>query len=439
MTWLPMTDEDRTRACGLLQRLYRRENQRYGKGIHIPTTFPRKDLDWLASQGLAPNQRSTLTHDEAIKALRASSKHTSTLLGARAFVASLDSDGPPHGAFVEAQLLSALMPTHPFTSTSDICKICGVGRELIVDTAEQFLRWHTEGTGIPGSVEWSLLALEHLKSFRESSTIGTNKLAAVLHTLDHQPAKARASHAIKAVHALKLFRETSKGEISRGVIETLAFIGVLESPPHVGMATRFVSYAQRDERPTMRTELDAPLGFWTGANGVHWNNVATLFGLTVETVQALQSEGAASFKIQANKPGKTMRKQTDTPSARSLKRRPAEVGDVWGIRLRDDAWVMVYVWKTQTTKRLLATVEYLDWFAESLPHEVDTSTMGVRARRNGRWQTRVHSLEKTTGTVLVAERAHVPMAKAPDEVATSGAAKDLQHLADWCFPELEQD
>ena len=122
---------------------------------------------------------------------------------------------------------------------------------------------------------------------------------------------------------------------------------------------------------------------------------------------------------------------------RRLPRRLAEKGDVWAIRVREDTYVLVYVWDPGSGARPYARVEYLDWIGGTPPDAAIVAYLGLRARYDGRWQTRIHGLHKTSGSVLVATG--VPPKKdarpEPDRIP-GGAAKELAWLADSCFPEL---
>ncbi len=429
---------ERERACGLLERLYDPKNVVYAKGVRIPKTFPAGDLAWLREIGLAPNQRTTAGHDALVRRVVAARRSRSIADGGRIFMASLDADEPPHGAFLEAALLAHRLPAHAFErwGASSSCRQCGLEREVVRDATEEYLDWHRQGSGIPGSVEWAVLALEQWpRRPAPPSKLARGRLASILLALDGLAPGARAGAGVDAVRSLGFFGKSRRDPAARSVVETLAFAGVLEAPPHVGLATRFVSFLERDARPTVRTEYDAPLGFWRGSNGVNWAHAKTLFGLT-----AASAVQAAELARPAPTPAPMPKRAARVERPRTLPRRPAVAGDVWGVRLREDSWVLVYVWRIERAgARPWALVEYLDWFGESLPEPSFVTSFGVRARSDGRWQMRAHSLEKTTGTVLLAERVPPPKTREPlPDRTPGGSAKELVQLADWCFPELDR-
>jgi hypothetical protein len=61
------------------------------------------------------------------------------------------------------------------------------------------------------------------------------------------------------------------------LLETLAYANVLNAPEHPGLLEAWQTYAARDQRPSVRVEVDAPLGFWRASHGVNRTAVARLF------------------------------------------------------------------------------------------------------------------------------------------------------------------
>jgi|GEM_PF-2922677 len=431
-----LSEEDHERACELLARLYSVRNRIHGKGVRIPRTFPKDELAWLKSVGLAPNQRSTLKHSKVVAEIVAAADEVTIADGARAFIASLG-QGPPHGVLLEAALLAHRLPAHRLSGRHGTCLVCMMDKTATVDVAEQFLSWHTEGSGIPGDPVWAVLGLERLRAapVRRTSAESKARIGAILHTLDNLPDDAPMSGAIEAIQALGVLGEDPKGGRARGVLETLAFAGLLEAPPHRGIGADWVDFVERDRRPGKYIEVEAPLSYWRGRNGVHWGHAKAILGIGKAT--AAKASPPAPVRIPKKK-AKTKRAKKP-PAARRLSRRPAEAGDVWAIRVREDTYVLVYVWEPGDGARPYARVEYLDWIGETPPETDHVAGLGVRARGKERWQMRAHSLHKATGSALVATGIAAPNDSRPEPDRTSGgAAKDLSFLADACFPELDE-
>lgn len=415
-----LAEPDRERALELLASIIHPRNQLHDGGYHLPTTLPTQDLAWLARHGLDPRRVTTHRHDALVKALLGARRRLTLAHGARRLLESLGT-GRPRGVFLEAALLANTLPSH--SHRGELCGVCGLSGQVEWCAAERFFLWHEAGSGIPGDLEWAVCAIEPPEWSGAPAEVGRAILQHALLAIDALPATAAAGKAVEAVARLGFSRPAA-----RSLVETLAFGGVLEAPPHRGLATGFVSFLDRDRRPSTRVEWDAPLGFWRGSNGVTWSNAKRLFGLD------RRSRAPALPPI----PTLTARRPRPAARAKARPRRPARPGDVWAVRVRDDAWPFVYVWQTKLLGgRLAARVEFVG-LSEQPPTEAPP-TLTPRGRRDGRWQQWAFSLEKTTGALLVAEGAAAPETSepAPDRLPVGGA-KDLAHLADWCFPELRR-
>ncbi len=433
MTWIELSPPDRERACALLARLYHGRNRIHGKGVRVPKTFPAEDLAWLQEVGLAPNQRTTLHHAKAVRTIIDAKERVSIADGARAFMASLG-EGPPHGVLLEAALMAHRLPPHRRVGSGGSCHVCMMSATETVDLAERFLDWHTSGSGIPGDPTWVVFGLERLEASpeRRLSKDAKAKMGAILHALDNLDEDAPMGKAIEAARGLELLGPDPKGWRARGVLETLAFAGVLDAPPHRGVAEEWVDFSARDCRPSKFVEVEAQLSYWRGRHGVHWSHAKAVLGISKAV--AAKANPARTITV-GNKP----KKAKAPPTVKRLKRRPAETGDVWGIRVREDTYVLVYVWDPGDGARPYARVEYLDWIGAVPPAATEVADLGLRARYDGRWQMCAHSLHKTTGSVLVATGVPPKTDTRPEPDRTpGGAAKELGWLADACFPELSE-
>ncbi|MCP3100063.1 hypothetical protein LZ198_14395 [Myxococcus sp. K15C18031901] len=404
---------------------------------YIPRTMAASDVEWLRTVGLDPWAFVTLSHDAVVESVVSSGRGWSVEEGSRAFVSSLDGEDGPHGCFLEAVLLAHAMPAHALDapdpeSASAWCRVCGLAPQLLLEPSEMFLSWKRNGSGIPGAMDWMLVALAQRKEWgaREPTARARALLSRALATLDGLPPEASPGVAFEAVREVGF----SKGA-ARSLVETLAFVGVLEAPPHVGMATRFVSFAERERRPSVRVEVDAPLGFWRGRDGVQWKNAEALFGLQKGTPPPPLEPARPAKKVARKKaepvPGKKGR-------AKTLPRRPPAAGDVWSLRVREDAWVLVYVWSlAQTPRGPYAVCEFVGEVSAECPTQVP-APLEIRPRYDGRWQQRTSALEKTTGSALIAEKVAPPLTKAPPpDRVPFGSGKDLSWLARACFDSLE--
>jgi hypothetical protein len=112
--------------------------------------------------------------------------------------------------------------------------------------------------------------------------------------------------------------------------------------------------------------------------------------------------------------------------------------DLWAIRVREDAWVHVYVWQVvRTAGRAYARVEFVG-HVHARPPTATTSTFEVQPRYDGRWQYWAHSIDKATGTSLLATGVTPPFATQEDpKRVPRGGAKDLPGLARACYRALD--
>ena len=73
----------------------------------------------------------------------------------------------------------------------------------------------------------------------------------------------------------------------------------------------------------------------------------------------------------------------------------------------------------------------------TVPHFCTALCMRSDAGRTQRWQMWASQLDKTTGVRRLARDVTPPVDDRPaPERITTGGAKDLAHLASWCFTEI---
>ncbi|PYE51685.1 hypothetical protein HUB98_06590 [Paenibacillus barcinonensis] len=84
----------------------------------------------------------------------------------------------------------------------------------------------------------------------------------------------------------------------------------------------------------------------------------------------------------------------------------------------------------------LTIVEYLEGVFPDMPGKEDL-ILTVRPRHDARWQRSAIGMDSTSWVRRVARNMPAPVAEqpAPDRIPFS-AAKELRHMARWCFPHL---
>ena len=216
----------------------------------------------------------------------------------------------------------------------------------------------------------------------------------------------------------------------------MALIGLLDTEQCPGLFTRYTSYAKRDERPSVRTEVQGPLAVWDSSVGINDTTLKKLFpDLDTSSVDLANRPQPVPSLLQTvtgdlEKRRLPRPKVVRSPDAGSG---PVQAGDVYAVRIRDNVWVTVYCHKIEGR---YVYVEYLDGIFPEMPMKAQLKNT-VRPRRDGRWQMRASGMDKTTGVRRVARNMPVPISDLPKpEKAPYGNAGELRHLAGWCFAEL---
>ena len=429
----------------LLKQIYKNENSYYDreKGAslhHMPGDISqdmRRELDEIHHM---PNQLFTPEHDEILMELSRLADTWTFSEAADAFIASLWSSPFLWRSALPARLLSLVMPSHPHTpyaGSADTCTVCGF-RSRTLDMTMSWYHRMIEGTPLDGDPVGYVLAL------REMAGLGKRPIPteydiwtfrAILTVIRLAPPKTRYGKLRDMLHKEKLLPTSNKYAYG-SLLETMALIGLLDTEQCPGLCTRYTSYSQRDERPSVRTEVQGPLAVWDTSVGINDATLKKLFpNLDASSVDLsdrpepfpplLQTVTGDLEKRRLPRP-----KVVKSPDAGSG---PAQAGDVYAVRIRDKVWVTVYCHRVEDK---YVYVEYLDGIFQEMPMKAQLKNT-VRPRRNGRWQLRASGMDKTAWVRRVARNMPVPETDLPEpEKVSFGNAGDLKRLAGWCFAEL---
>ncbi|WFE29584.1 hypothetical protein O7623_10520 [Solwaraspora sp. WMMD791] len=429
---------DADAIMSLLSRVYAPANSYVddaGRHSHrVPSTIPAHALAALAANGLAPNTFRRFDHDDAVTGLRRLAAAVPERAAADAFVAGLGSASPRWRAVLPAWALGTTVPAHPGPTDGRRCDICFLTADTILDTTLAWWQRARSGAPLPGDVCGYLLALESATPpLPAPQPYDVWVLHEILDVIRSLPATTRASGAAQALRAAGLLPGADKWTY-RSLLEDLAFVGVLQTPEHPGMLTAFTTARQRDQRPSVRVEVDAPLAFWRAADGVTEPLVQRLFGHLPRPAERPSAPATAA-------PARRARPGTRTAPLPAALRGEPRAGDLYAVRCREDAWVLAYCHRIDDRGgRRYGLVEYLDGVFTAQPTAADVdATVDRRLRGRGpdRWQMWASRLDATTGVRRIARDVAAPAddRPAPDRIG-SGAAKDLAHLASWCFPDM---
>ena len=400
----------------------------------IPSTFTDEDRRQLVDAGLVPNVFVTWTHDEAVSRLRQAAAAVDLRRAAEAFVASMVSADPAWLAVLPACALGRAMPEHACEPMDGgTCRVCfheqrGVERS----EAAYFRHLCGAGWGVHGPTTGALALAAPAEASSTDWPVPTPRDIWVFHRLlallRGLPATARYSQARTVLKKAAILRSDHPAR-SETVLEALAFIGVLQTPEHPGLLTRFTTAIERDRRPSIRVEVPAPLAWWTAAHGINEALVTELFG----HLGCPHHEPPAPAAEAAVRPRKAPQ---STARPKSIPGAPT-AGSIYAIRYREDLWGAAYCHEVRTDERgvLRGRIEYLDLLSSTPPTAAEVQGLAYRDRLNGeRFQAWCGGLDKTVGVKRVAVDVPAPVHQRPaPERLTHFGARELVHMAAWNF------
>ncbi|MBP1326550.1 hypothetical protein JOF28_001782 [Leucobacter exalbidus] len=416
-----------------------------GGSWHRPPVLPQYAplIEALTAAGIDPHVVEWPTHGDSIQQLRVAAADWAVPDAAAAFVAGLWSAPAAWRAVLLGVLIERQLPEHPFTpwsnSVTDLCQVCGY-RDRPQQLVAAWSSYLTEGTPLDGEPSGYAQALAWLAAERpEPTEYDRWALGAIISVIRSLPAGSRYTAAAKAITAAKILPDK---RAVNAVLEDLALIGVLAPTDRPGMWEKFTTYRERDQRPNIKVEVQAPLAWWdttAGDAGIRTEVVDAIFGpLNIPPVHldaprpaphpALKDllSGGLSARMRRLVP------KADKPAA-STGSGPAAAGDVWAIRIQPGKWVTVYLHEVQESGRPYAYAEFLAGTFPEMPTAKDIVT-AVQPRRTGRSATWVHSIEKRPWMRRIAQAHPAPTSQAAyPEGGSWGAAKELRHLADWHY------
>jgi hypothetical protein len=227
-----------------------------------------------------------VTHDEVIARLVRAREAVTLRRAANGFVASLTSAPRRYRTGLVSFALAAHLQPHPLRPYDTrpkpkvaTCLECGLRARQSLDLSD-----HREslerGDSLPGEVLDAMVDLEGFADLEDVRPTAADwaALNGLLRVIANAPRTARHGAIAKAIHrerrALGL-----DGVVTdwRYLLETLAQIGALEVDGRPGLLRQWTAYVVRDQRPG-RTDVPAPLAWWTRAHGVRRDALERVFG-----------------------------------------------------------------------------------------------------------------------------------------------------------------
>ena len=425
-----------------LRQIYKNENAYYDKeqGMYlyrIPTDFPADKLEALKQAGRMPNQMFFPKHDEIWDAFYTLADAWTLSEATNAFISGLWSAPFLWQSALCAKLLSQATPRHaftPYTGSTDTCTVCGF-HEKAVDTT---LLWYRRMTG---SVPLDGDPMGYVFALQEMAVAGQKPLPtvydlwtfrAVLTVIRLMPQGSRYSKVRDSLQKEKLLPVSQKWSYC-SLLEVLALIGILDTPDHPGMITQFTTYQERDMRPSVRVEVQAPLAWWNSSIGINETALKKIFGEIDCSPVSLTDRPAPIPPLPQTVTGRLEKMKTPRkrlPTSPDAGKGPAQAGDVYAVRVRDDVWITVYCHRVEGK---YVVIEYLDGIFSEMPMKSQIIS-AFRPRSNGRWQAKTSGIDRTTGVKRIARNIPIPQTDLvePDRISFA-TADSLNHLARWCF------
>ena len=267
-----------TEQLWLLKQIYSGDNRYYNSETNrfeyrIPTAVSAEQQRALEQAGRTPNRMCCLEHDEAIRELRSLADAWTLSEAADAFIAGLWSAPFLWQCALPAKVMAAVMPLHahtPYGGSADTCTVCGF-RNGPVDATLSWYRRMTGSTPLDGDPAGYVLALREMRD-AGGRPVPTEydrwTFRAIVTAIRQAPPKTRYSKMREILYKRKLLPAADKWVYS-SLLEVLALMGILDTKEHPGMAARYTTYAQRDQRPSVRVEVQAPLAWWNSSAGIN--------------------------------------------------------------------------------------------------------------------------------------------------------------------------
>ncbi len=427
----------------ILRLIYRPENAYYdsekGQHLHrIPADLSDAQLETLKQAGRMPNQMSCPEHDEIWNNLYTLAGTWTLSQAADSFIAGLWSASFLWQSALNAKLLSLVTPRHSFTpykGSPETCIICGFRKKAVDET----LLWYNRITGgvpldgDPIGYAFALLEMSKLGQPPTPTFYDLWTFRAILTVIRQMPPNSRYSKVRDTLHKERLLPAAQKGTVC-SLLEALALAGILDTPEHPGMATRFTTYQERDLRPSVRVEVQAPLAWWNSSIGINESALEKIFCKTDCSSVSLTDRPTPALPLSQTNTGSLQKQKTPQkrlPSSPDAGKGPVQSGDVYAIRIQDSVWVTAYCHRTEGK---YAVMEYLEGIFSEMP-EKSRITNIFRLRGSKRWQAKTSGMDRTTGIKRIARNIPAPKTELaePDKISFATAAS-LKHLACWCFP-----
>lgn len=221
-----------------------------------------------------------MDHDELVMKLRNEMLSADKSQVVASFLSGLEQNKPQERAALSAYAIAFNFPKHTFQSVDDIqCKVCGCFKKREINFTLSNLARYTVGSCRSGSPEQLYLFLREHNRSPKASVSSVNILLEILKVLrisSPQDTPSIVEGKIRALPGVVMTKEES-----RGLLDLLGQIGVLESPEHKGFIHEYKNIGVMP-RKTRSSDWSYPVDFWKGEHGVNEDAVEFWFGCYVK-------------------------------------------------------------------------------------------------------------------------------------------------------------
>ncbi|MCA5973418.1 hypothetical protein KBY08_17055 [Pseudomonas sp. P135] len=246
----------------------------YRSGSVETLSSPRSLEVLLENNMIFPSEE--IEHDELIEKLFHEKKSAAKESIVESFLVGLETGKPEKRAALSAYAIMLNFPKHSFQSTENIqCNICGLFKKKTRDFTFCNLARYSIGVSNSGNPEQLYFFLREHNKAPSEKVESIDILKKVLKTARESGPEETPVTLEKKVRAIQ--GSMLNKELSRGLLDLLGQIGVLESPDHKGF-TKGYTYIGLAPKKSRSTDWSYPVDFWEGMYGVNEEAVEFWFG-----------------------------------------------------------------------------------------------------------------------------------------------------------------
>ncbi|UZJ59250.1 hypothetical protein OKW98_22265 [Pseudomonas sp. KU26590] len=217
-----------------------------------------------------------MEHDDLIEKLHIEMAKAEKSKVVQEFLSGLENNEPQKRAALSAYAIMQKFPDHKFESHAGIqCDICSGFKKRKVDFTLVNAMRYLGGSTNNGAPEQLYFFLAESNREREFSVPSGKKMKAVLSVLSSASAgdtPVILEKKIRGINELKFSQDES-----RGLLDLLGHLGVLETPEHKGFLNEYKNIGLVPKK-SRSTDWSYPVDFWLGEYGINENAVNFWFG-----------------------------------------------------------------------------------------------------------------------------------------------------------------